>query len=161
MKDLEITILRSDVMRRVALDSAYVAAKNARADELCDSVPVVDADDELLGNYWSQACARARTALAEYLSLTPRPCAPVEATLPSSEDLNIHLRLPDNYNMATAITLQQLLASFLTYDILAEWLGIALPEAENRYRTAAAAHLALLGTALERRRRPLSPIRRP
>ena len=158
MKDLELTVLRSDVMRQVALDTAYVAAKNVRADELCDTVPVVHADDELLGTFWLQACAIAREAVAEYLTVMPlmSRCAHAESPSPSA-DLHLHLRLPDNYDLSQAMTARQSLASFLACHVLAKWLAVALPEAENRFSAAADMHLALLRIALHRRRRPLMP----
>ncbi len=151
MSSQHIEIKRKHVMRLVALESAYLAAKRPDADALCDTVPVVEADDEILSTMWMKSCAR----LLAFLRMHLRRDDGFGMT-GSYNVCSLHVRLclacPDEgirHVLATAMT------SYLAKDILAAWLSMALPEREPSCRAEADQILLSTENFLTALRRPM------
>ena len=133
MNNLHIEIKRPYVIRLVAMESAYIAAKRADADALCDTVPIVEADDEILIPMWKKSCAR----LLSFLRLHLRRKDGFWMT-GSFDRCGFHLCLrlffPEE---GLRQVLNTALTAYLTKDILAAWLSMALPEREPSCRAEA------------------------
>ena len=160
MSNQHIEIKRPKVMRLVALESAYFAVKRADADALCDTVPIVEADDEILVPMWMKSCARLLAFLRLHLRrkdgfwmsgsfdkccfrfclrLGLHPIFPIS----SHPDESLHSIL------YTALT------AYLAKDVLAAWLSVALPEREPSYRSEADAILLSLEQVFASCRHPM------
>ena len=158
MSNLHIEIKRPEVMHLVAMESAYLAAKRTDADALCDTVPIVEADDEILVPMWMKSCAR----LLAFLRLHLRREDGFWMT--GSFDrcgFHLHLRVgfhpvhlsdfhpvhlsdfhpvhPSGFQPDESMhrVLYTALTAWLTKDILATWLSMALPEREPSCRAEA------------------------
>ena len=144
MSKLHIEIKRPNVIRLVAMESAYIAVKRADADALCDTVPVVEADDEILIPMWKKSCA----SLLSFLRLHLR--RENGFVLSAQFDVNgfrANLSLPfgegrgEFFGEGQGEVLRQSfctsMTAYLTKDILAAWLSMALPEREPSCRAEA------------------------
>ena len=139
MSNLHIEIKRPYVIRLVAMESAYIAVKRADADALCDTVPIVEADDEILIPMWKKSCVRLLSFLRLHLrrengfvlsaqyDVNNFHASLMRPSLPFGEGRGEVLR----QSFSTALT------AFMTKDILAAWLSMALPEREPSCRAEA------------------------
>ena len=111
--------MKTDVFRQVAILAAYHAAKNDHQEEWCDRVPLIEEDQSMLDLFWQNSINRLNQVMAV------------------DHDLHNHHA---TVHVSIAI-LQALARMFLINDILAQWFSITLPEAENKYKSAADAAL--------------------
>lgn len=131
MKTIEISIDRQSVFHRVAMTTAYVAVKNDDG-TLCDRLPVVEADEELMDELWREACTAADDVLRAYLQ--PRPG--------TSDDSRRHYRVRlalRHCSWAGRIPTTDAVRSFLVADLLCRWVAIVLPTQVEPYRHASEA----------------------
>ena len=144
MNNLHIEIKRPYVIRLVAMESAYIAVKRADADALCDTVPIVEADNEILIPMWKKSCARLLSFLRLHLRRKDG------FALSAQFDVNgfrANLSLPfgegrgmvfgEGRGEVLSQVLNTALTAYLTKDILAAWLSMALPEREPSCRAEA------------------------
>ena len=136
MSNLHIDIKRPYVIRLVAMESAYIAVKRADADALCDTVPIVEADDEILIPMWKKSCARLLSFLRLHLR---RKDGFVLSAQFDVNGLRANLSLPFGEGRGEVFSqvLNTALTAYLTKDILAAWLSMALPEREPSCRAEA------------------------
>ena len=123
MKVIKISVPRMSVLRRVAMTTAYIAVKNEEDGNLCDRLPVVPADSELMEELWSDACAAADNVLRAYLQ--PRTTA-----VPSicTEEGCYHATLVvRRCSLAARVPVAAAVRAFLAADLLRRWMEIALP----------------------------------
>jgi hypothetical protein len=154
MSNLHIDIKRPYVIRLVAMESAYIAVKRADADALCDTVPIVEADDEILIPMWKKSCARLLSFLRLHLRRKDG------FVLSAQFDVNgfrANLSLPFGEGRGGALSqvLNTALTAYLTKDILAAWLSMALPEREPSCRAEADEILLSLERLIASYRHPM------
>ena len=139
MSKLHIEIKRPNVIRLVAMESAYIAVKRADADALCDTVPIVEVDEEILIPMWKKSCASLLSflrlhlrrengfVLSAHYDVNGFRASLMRPSLPFGEGRGEVLR----QSFCTSLT------AYLTKDILATWLSMALPEREPSCRAEA------------------------
>ena len=151
MSNLHIEIKRPKVMHLVALESAYLAVKRTDADALCDTVPIVEADDEILVPMWMKSCARLLAFLRLHLRRKDgfwmtgcfdrggfHLCLRTGFHPVHLSDFHpVHLSdfhpvHPSGFQPDESLhrVLSTALTAWFTKDILAAWLSMALPERE-------------------------------
>ncbi len=159
MSKLHIEIKRPNVIRLVAMESAYIAVKRADADALCDTVPIVEADEEILIPMWKKSCANLLSflrlhlrrengfVLSAHYDVNGFRASLMRPSLPFGEGRGGVLPLPfgegrgEVFGEGQGDVLRQSfctsLTAYLTKDILATWLSMALPEREPSCRAEA------------------------
>ena len=147
MSKLHIEIKRPNVIRLVAMESAYIAVKRADADTLCDTVPIVEADEEILIPMWKKSCASLLSflrlhlrrengfVLSAHYDVNGFRASLMRPSLPFGEGRG------EVFGEGQGEVLRQSfctsLTAYLTKDILAAWLSMALPEREPSCRAEA------------------------
>ena len=166
MSNLHIEIKRPKVMHLVALESAYLAVKRTDADALCDTVPIVEADDEILVPMWMKSCARLLAFLRLHLRRKdgfwmigsfdrgglhlclrtgfhpvhlPDFHPGIRSNFQPIFSSGFHPIFPSGFQPDESMhrVLSTALTAWLTKDILAAWLSMALPEREPSCRAEA------------------------
>ena len=150
MRTIHIHIARSAIMREAALTTAYLAVKHPDSETLCDRVPVVPADDEILDAAWRLGCARLDLCLRH--RLVPSHC------VPTCEAYSVSLLVPNHCGGRQGEAVQAAAEAYLAAAVTAYWLSVAMPEAENKYATEAIRCLRMLDTTISRRRRRMQLI---
>lgn len=154
MIDYNILIRKSLVVDEVKKTSAYIGKKLTNADDpgAFERVALVDANEEQLDRYWTEACSAATLALSHWQIIVKEQ--PVHA----GDDYNVTLRLPDNWNATLGSSLQAAVASYLENMMLTQWLML-VDRADVESHTALAARaMAEVGRIILERVRP---VRRP
>lgn len=153
MSRLHIEIERQRVVRLAAMESAYTAVKRADADELCDTVPMVEADDEMLEALWMKSCAQLQTFLRSHLRRNDG------FLLSAHYDINgfhaMHHVPACSNGEELGRVLSTLMSAYLAKDILAGWMSMALPEREPACRADAEQILLTLEQTFTTCRRPI------
>jgi hypothetical protein len=144
-----IEIDRLRVVRQAAMESAYTAVKRADANELCDTVPIVEADDEMITVIWMKSCAQLLTFLRTHLRRNDG------FVLSAQYDENAFRALLTYCSETPCMALDTAMATYLAKDILAEWMSMALPEREPACRAAAEQVLLTIEQYIATLRRPL------
>ena len=165
---MHISINKPMVFREVAMLTAYIGVKHPDPVLAFDRLAVVKADTPLLEIFWRDSCRKANHALQEYLRHgsfdhhaphTALPCSKDNHLCrPHDDDYHACLLLPGNHDDSQLHLIEGALHAFFVHHIAARWLDIAMPEAENRHASQAAEQLALLATALEKRKRAVRPL---
>ncbi len=148
------------VFREVAMLTAYIGVKHPDPVQAFDRLAVVKADAPLLETFWRDSCSKADQVLQEYLRRPAdhHPLHPATPCRPNDDDYHACLLLPGNWDNSQRHVVEGALHAFFVHHIAARWLDIALPEAENRHASQAAEQLALLASALEKRKRAARPL---
>ncbi|MBO4850331.1 MAG: hypothetical protein J5529_05430 [Prevotella sp.] len=170
MKKIFLSIKKPVTLREVAMLTAYIGVKHADVAEHFERLAVVKADAPLLETFWRDTCTKADHAFQEYLqgeSSSPpgtqdEPSSPhtpphSDALRPHDDDYHARLALPDNWDDGQRRTLEGALHAFFVHHVVARWLDIVMPEAENLHATKAEEQLTLLKNALEKRKRAPRP----
>jgi len=120
MIDYTIKIEKALVLNEVKKTSAYIGKKLTTAEDpgAFERVSLVDANEEQLDRYWTEACSAATLALSHWQLLSK--AQPLHA----GDDYNVTLRLPDNWNATLGSSLQGAVASYLENMVLTQWLMI-------------------------------------
>ena len=157
------------------MESAYTAVKRADADELCDTVPIVEADDEMLAAMWMKSCAQLLAFLRTHLrrsdgflfsaqydvdafhaDLIPTPnLFPSRKNHPSTLSLPLGEGRGEVFGEGWGEVFKTSMTAFLTKDILAGWMSMALPEREPACRAEAEQILLSLEQVITSYRHPL------
>ena len=128
-KTTTLCIDKLSVFRRVAITTAYMAAKNDEDGNLCDRVPVVQADEELMDELWQESCTAADGLLRAYLL----PCQGQQTPAERQAQYRVSL-VVRHCSWAGRKPAADALRSFLVADLLWRWLTIVLPEQADAYR---------------------------
>ena len=145
---------RLRIVRQAAMESAYTAVKRGDANEMCDTVPIVEADDEMLVSMWMKSCAQLLTFLRTHLRRNDG------FVLSAHYDVNaFHAHLTCHTTCCNGeqlrLVLDTAMSAYLTKDILAGWMSMALPEREPACRAAAEQVLLTIEQVVATFRRPL------
>ena len=125
--DIEIT--KQDVMRRVGMVTAYIGAKADNPAMAYRRVAAVESDRELLDKYWISATTRADVCLGKWLLGRHDSCG-------SDGAYSVTLQIPHCFNLARLPAICHTLRDMIAADIVADWLAVAAPDIEARYRSA-------------------------
>lgn len=120
--------MKREVMRQVAMLTAYHAAKDEHQEERCDRIPLIEADQPMMDLFWQNSFARLKTVI------TRRHVVGWRHVVTHRHVVGWWLDLA---------------RTFLVCDITAQWFSITLPEAENKYKADADAALASLRRAVQ------------
>ncbi len=150
MRIVTIHITRSAVIHDVTQLTAYLAVKHPDSEALCDRVPVVPADDEILDAAWRIGCAQLDLCLRH--RLVPSHC------VPTCEAYSVSLLVPNHCGARQGEAVQAAAEAYLAAVVTAYWLSVAMPEAENKYATEAIRCLRMLDTTISRRHRRMQVI---
>ena len=55
--------MKREVMRQVAMLTAYHAAKDEHQEERCDRIPLIEADQPMMDLFWQNSFARLKTVI--------------------------------------------------------------------------------------------------
>ena len=149
MKKLTLSISRYATFQAVAMKTAYHGVRTADAETLYDKVATVNADDALLDVFWRDCCASADSLFGEYgFGLA---CRNYDA------DYHVLLQMTDNWPSMQKSMIEVALQGFFVETMVARWMSIVMPEAENRYSALADKQMALVRNGLEARIRKPRP----
>ena len=147
MKQLTIEIPKETVFEEVARTTAYLGAKGALAaasGEIYDRVATDEADSPLLGAYLDEAVA----------SLVQRLKGMVMALNVTPERVRVTFALSGSYDDAMTPVVEQGFTAYLTAAVTADWLRMADPAKEARWREEALAKADALTGAIYFRKAP-------
>lgn len=137
MKEIELTILKSDVYEEVAKTTSYIGAKMPEGSY--ETVFTTDDDRLMLERFWNEAYSDATLALNRYL-YSQNGNVPGTGTNPNA-DFHIILQVSSRYNDALNDSLKSSLYSFLVNSITSKWLGFINAEGSSAYKAMADASL--------------------
>ena len=89
----------------------------------------VESDRELLDKYWISATTRADVCLGKWLLGRHDSCG-------SDGVYSVTLQIPHCFNLARLPAICHTLRDMIAADIVADWLAVAAPDIEARYRSA-------------------------
>ena len=111
-----LTLDKARILDAVSKRSAYLSAKH-------DS-PTIEAfspDNQLLADYWQQACLTAVSACTPYVEKYSAVTDPV-ASCERSENFELTLRLPIHFDKTVLSSIEAALNEYTILHILCEWL---------------------------------------
>ena len=155
MKTLEIQVKKSEVYEEVQKLTSYIGSKGMGEDAgSYDRIAAVDADRELLEQYWSEASSLAENGLKRWLLEVSDNRLGHHSDL--SRSFTATLRMPEGYDSVLDGSVQSLLTGYFINHIAGRWLGVSSGNAE-----ASAGYLGEASSLLEGVRRQLYHKKRP
>ena len=150
---MRIRVSKHEVMRRVAMTTAYLAVKSDEPSKNFGTVPVVGADVEMTDELWRRSMTELDISMRNQMwgggyRLPTRH---------ADDDYEVEVPVPGNFDERQREVIRQAAAHFLHLSVTAKWLAVAMPERENQYAAAAQRQLEVLTTALLFRKRPIKP----
>lgn len=146
--ELNIVIVRKDIMTEVKKTTAYLAAHKG-ADQLGNTqypnIVATDSNEEILERFFTEAIETLRFSASEYLSTAEF----------STGNVVIKLRLTENYD--NSVDLGKEINSYIVNAVVARWLSTVDKEDAETYVNESAAHLKIIVDALSLRKRPTRP----
>lgn len=151
--EVNIRILRSTVLEEVRKTTAYIGSKAISAEDpgAFGRVAAVEANDEQLDRYFSEACADAKLAMVHWIIYANWQTVP----RPSDTDyLSILLKLPDNWEKSLESAVREQLLSHLVNGVVWRWLLQTKKEDAQAYAAQSQAAMLAIKQILLTRRRP-------
>ena len=149
---MRIRVSKHDVMRRVAMTTAYLAVKSEEAERLFGTVPVVGADVEMTDELWRQSVTELNVGLRN--DMWGGSCRLPTRT---GDDYEAEWPVPGNFDKRNREVIHRIVAHFLHLSLTAKWLAMTMPGMEKQYAEAAQRQLEALNAALLTRKRPDRP----
>lgn len=144
--NVEITINKADIYEQIAKITAYVGANSvgASGDTLYERVFTTQHDQELLEEYFAEACGRIALVVKRFLICLNQTDA----------DYTIKLDLPSNYIADYNQSITENAVKYVINYIIAQWFLVTNQGAAQQYADIATGQAAELSAKLYVRRAP-------
>lgn len=151
--NITINILKSSMLNEVGKLTAYVGAKNTdeKGVNTYDKVFATNDDAVLLERFWREAKSDITDKLSRHIITPEKPITITDDDVDTTEQYQIELHLPDNYNTAMIAPLNDEIYNYMANTIISKWFGITNRGDEERYSSYAANSLAKIHSYLLRR----------
>lgn len=133
MKDLIITVKKSDVYEEVAKTTAYIGAKNKLEDgkSAFDQVFVTDADLAMIERFYNESVDSLMNLLKQF----------VDEIVEDNGNIYWKLTLSSRFDIKMEPSIIRSVSSFLVNSIIGKWCEITAPDKVKEYAGNAAALL--------------------
>ncbi len=141
------------MLNEVGKLTAYVGAKNTDEKDVntYDKVFATNDDAVLLERFWREAKSDITDKLSRHIITPEKPITITDDNVDTTEQYQIELHLPDNYNTAMLAPLNDEIYNYMANTIIYKWFGITNRGDEERYSSYAANSLAKIHSYLLRR----------
>lgn len=114
--EINITIIKADVIAEVNKTSAYIGAKTITQDggNLYYNISTIKEDAEMLERYWREASGDVAAVAKPF----------VKSVRYTTFDWNLRLEMPSTYNEALTEVAEQRIFSYIVRYILLNWLKL-------------------------------------
>ena len=117
MQKIEIKISKTEILDKVSLASAYAGAKNEGDAGLFDRVATIDADKQLLSEFWSEICGLIIDKLRGFIDSVDN----------SDLAFILNLQLSNAYDDALTPSVTEDLCALFVTGICGRWFRFTFP----------------------------------
>lgn len=147
MKQVTLTVKKAAVLDDLGITSAYVGAKRKDDDAAYERIATVDADEDMLLRFYTEAAAMATHTLKEWM----KAAATLDET---THDYTATLEVADGYDDNLTDNANSMLTSYFRHFILAKWYAMTDEDNVKAASEEATAMLEGVVATLYHRKRP-------
>lgn len=117
MKTVRFQVARATAYEEVKKTSAYSGKKTQGDDDAYERIRIKDAEEEMLGRFFDEACNMLTDLLKPFIAATG-----------TSSDFDVTLEMPSTFDEKLQPSMQRSMFSFVVLNIIASWYDFVKDE---------------------------------